>query len=152
MLVDAVDDMGGADLAGMVQAGGLYQLAQGFQGQLVEAEHALGLVGHDQGLLALRVLGRDAGGAVAGVAGLGLDAAQSYGPRNSTTPLDASECRRISLVEQLFALLVRGACIALQECLSRLDVARKHRADGTPLRLSFHACKIDALFERNACN
>ncbi len=42
----------------------------------MEVLHALGLARHHQRLLALRVLRRDAGRAVAGVAGLRLDAAE----------------------------------------------------------------------------
>ena len=69
-------DVVGGDIARVLQAGGLHQLLQRVQGLLVKVVHPLGLVGHHQRLLAQRVLGGDAGGALAGVAVLGLDAAQ----------------------------------------------------------------------------
>ena len=64
------------DTAGVLHAYSLHHLLQGEQGLLVKVVHPVGLVGHDQALLAQRVLGGDPGGAVPGVAVLGLDAAQ----------------------------------------------------------------------------
>ena len=49
---------------------------QCFHGFLMVLVNALGLVGHDQGLLAVGVLRGHAGGAIAGVAGLRLDTAE----------------------------------------------------------------------------
>ena len=59
----------------MRQARGRQQLGQRVQRVAMEVGHALRLVGHDQRALAQRILRGDASGAFAGVAGLGLDAA-----------------------------------------------------------------------------
>ena len=66
------------DLLRVLQPGGLHQLLQRVQRAAVELGHAGGLVGHHQRLLAQRVLGGHAGGAVAGVAGLCLQATQRH--------------------------------------------------------------------------
>ena len=75
VVAGAAHDVVGVDLVGMLHAGRLHQLFERVQGVLVEVVDALGLVAHDQGLLAQRVLGGHACGAVAGVSGLRLDAA-----------------------------------------------------------------------------
>jgi diguanylate cyclase (GGDEF)-like protein len=65
------------DVAGVCQARGLHQLLAAHAASvLVKAVHPLGLVRHHQRLLAQRVLRGHAGGAFAGVAVLGLHAAQ----------------------------------------------------------------------------
>ena len=64
------------DVARVLQPGGLQQFAQGLQRFRMKVVDALGFVAHHQRVLADRVLRGDAGGAVAGVAGLGLQAAQ----------------------------------------------------------------------------
>ena len=76
MVTRAAYDVVGRDLVGVQHASSLHQLLQCVQGLLVEVVDALGLVWHDQGLLAHGVLRGHAGGAVAGVARLGLQAAQ----------------------------------------------------------------------------
>jgi hypothetical protein len=58
---------------------------------VVEIEHAVRLVGHHQGALTHRVLGRYAGRAATGVASLRLDAAARYGPQKATIGLDVTE-------------------------------------------------------------
>ena len=64
------------DFARVVHTCRLHQFLQRMQGLLVEVVNAFSLVGHHQRLLAQRVLRGHAGGAVAGVAVLCLDAAQ----------------------------------------------------------------------------
>ena len=64
----AADDVVGVDLARARQPCGLQISSRSASRVLAEAPHALGLVGHHQGLLPMRVLGGDAGGAMAGVA------------------------------------------------------------------------------------
>ena len=58
----------------MFKAGGAQEFGQGVQRIVVETGHARGLVRHDQSPLAQGVLGRDARGAIVGVAASGLDA------------------------------------------------------------------------------
>ena len=76
MVRHPVHDVRRGDVVGVLQARGLHQFLQRFQRVVVEAVDPLGLVGHHQRLLAHRVLRGHAGGAQAGVAGLGLHAAQ----------------------------------------------------------------------------
>ena len=72
----AAHDVVGRDFVGVVQPGSLYQLLERMHGVAVKVGHACGLVGHHQRFLAQWVLCGDARGAVTGMAGLGLDAAQ----------------------------------------------------------------------------
>ena len=76
MVARAAHDVVGSDFGGVVHTGGLYQLFQCMQRLLVEVVDPCRLVGHYQRLLADGVLRGHAGGAVAGVAGLGLQATQ----------------------------------------------------------------------------
>ena len=68
-------DVVGRDLVGVAYACGLHHFQQGMQRLLVEVVHPVGLVGNDQRLLAQGVLRGYAGGALARVAVLGLNAA-----------------------------------------------------------------------------
>ena len=68
--------MVGADSAWVRKARSLHHLFQRMQGLLVKVKHAVSFGGHMQGFLAVRILRGYPRGAVAGVAGLRLNATQ----------------------------------------------------------------------------
>ena len=76
MIGAATHDVRGTDLIGVFERRRLHQLFEWLERVLVEAIHALGLVGHHQRTLAQRVLRGDTGRTSAGVALLRLDAAE----------------------------------------------------------------------------
>lgn len=86
-VVQPAHDVVGRDLVGMPETGGLHQLLQRMQGIAMKVGHACGLVGHDQRLLAHGILRGDARGTGAGVAALGLDAADGNAPQRATSRL-----------------------------------------------------------------
>ena len=89
---------------------------------------AVGLVGHHQRLLPQRVLGGDAGGALAGVAVLGLDAAQrEHEAARAVAPVSA-QCHQAGDVKGAHHLARRADADALAQAHAAQRVVHQQQA------------------------